>query len=100
MVNFTRKKCRSKSNLLKKKCSISDQVQVRSQNRQNDHFGGVGQTHFFSLKKKLIMVFFGVKFTSDYYDFAIISNLNLDQSQKSKKPIFLSFFRLLTVVPK
>ena len=42
--------------------------QVRSKNRKNDHFGGVGQTKiFFFVKNKLIVVFFGVKLAENYY---------------------------------
>ena len=48
----------------------------------------------------LITVFFGVEFTGDYRDVAIISTLFPDHSQSSKNPNFSSFFLLLTVVPK
>ena len=44
--------------------------------------------------------FFGVKFDGDYYYVAIISILYWDHSQKSEKPNFWYFFRLLTVIPK
>ena len=44
--------------------------------------------------------FFGVKFTGDYRSVAIIRTLFRDHRQKSKKPNFSSFFRLLTVIPK
>ena len=43
---------------------------------------------------------FGVKFTGDYRSIAIIPILFRDHRQKSKKPNFSSFFRLLTVIPK
>ena len=46
------------------------------------------------------MVFFGVEFTLDNRDVAIIPTLFRDHRQKSKKPIFSSFFLLLTVIPK
>ena len=55
---------------------------------------------FFFRKKKLIIVFFGVEFTGDYRDVAIISTLFVDHSQNSKNPNFPSFFRLLTVILK
>ena len=42
--------------------------------------------------KKLIIVFFGVKYTGDYGDVAIISTLFRDHSQQWKKPNFSSFF--------
>ena len=57
--------------------------QVRSQNRQNDDFGGVGEKKKFR-GKKLIILFFGVKFTEDYYDITIIPYLFRDHSEKSK----------------
>ena len=63
---------------------------MRSQNRQNDHFG-MSDGMFFSRKKKLILVFFGVKFDVDYHDVAIIPTLFRDHRQKSKKPNFSSF---------
>ena len=47
---------------------------------------------FFLWKKKLIIVFFGVKFTGDYRNVAIISTLFRDHSQNSEKPNFSSFF--------
>ena len=55
---------------------------------------------FFFVKKKLFIEFFGVKFTEEYYDVAIILQLFRDHSQKSKKRNFSSFFRLSTVIPK
>ena len=50
----------------------------------------VGQNFFCG--KKLIIVFFSVKYTGDYRDVAIISTLFRDHSQKSKKLNFSSFF--------
>ena len=48
--------------------------------------------------------FIGVKFTGDYRSVAITPTLFRDHRQKSKKPNFSSFFRLLTrnnyVIPK
>ena len=63
-------------------------------------FWDVGPIFFFLWKKKLIIVFFGVKFNGDYRNVAIIPILFRDHRQKSKKPNFSSFFRLLTVIPK
>ena len=45
-------------------------------------------------------MFFGVEFTVDYRDVAIISSSFRDHRQKSKKPIFSWFFLLLTVIPQ
>ena len=47
---------------------------------------------FFFCGKKLIIVFFRVKYTGDYGDVAIISPLFRDHSEKWKKPNFSSFF--------
>ena len=44
--------------------------------------------------------FFGVKFTGDYRNVAIIPTLFRIHSQNLKKPNFSSFFLLLTVIPK
>ena len=63
-------------------------------------FWDVGRKFFFLWKKKLIIEFFGVKFTGDSRDVAIISTLFRHHSRKSKKPNYSSFFRLLTVIPK
>ena len=59
-----------------------------------------GGIFFFLWKKKLTIGFFGVKFTRDYRNVAIISTLFRDHSQNSKKSNFSSFFLLLTVIPK
>ena len=45
-------------------------------------------------------MFFGVKFTGDYRNLGIIPKFFRDQRQKSKKPNFSLFFRVLTVIPK
>ena len=74
--------------------------QVRSENRENDHFRMSNEIFFFLYKQKLITVFFGVKFTGDYHNVAIIPTLFRDHRQTSKKPICSSFFLLLTVNPK
>ena len=55
---------------------------------------------FFLWKRKILIVFFGVEFTGDYRDVAIISTLFRDRSQNSKNPNFSSFFLLLTVITK
>ena len=55
---------------------------------------------FFLWKKKFNLVFFAVKFTEGYRNVEIIPTLFRDHRQKSKKPNFSSFFRLLTVIPK
>ena len=55
---------------------------------------------FFFLDKKLIIVCFGVKFTGDYRNVAIIPILLRDHRQKSRKPNCSSFYRRLTVIPK
>ena len=90
----------SKLNFEKKK--IFDPLkgsQVRSQKRKTTIWD-VGRIFFFLWEKKLTIVFFGVKFTGDYRNVAIISTLFRDHSQKSKKPNFISFFLLFTVIPK
>ena len=66
---------------------------------ENYHFG-MSDEIFFLWKKKLIIVFFGVKFTGVYRNIAITSTLFRDHSQNSKKPNFSLFFALLTVTPK
>ena len=59
---------------------------------ENDHFG-MADGIFFLWKKKLILVFYGVKFDGDCRDVAIISTLFRDHRQNSKKKqIFHSFF--------
>ena len=60
----------------------------------------VGRIFFFFMEKKFIIVFFGLTFTGDYRNVAIIPTLFRDHRQKSKKPIFSCFFLLLTVIPK
>ena len=67
---------------------------------ENAHFGMSDGIFFFLWKKKLIVVFFGVKFTGDYRDVAIISLLLLDHSKNSKNPNYSSFFLLLTMITK
>ena len=51
-------------------------IRFRDVNRRNDYFGGIGQTIFF-VEKKLIVVFFRVKFIGDYCHVAIILILNI-----------------------
>ena len=43
---------------------------------------------------------FEVKLAGDYRNVAIIPTLFRDHRQESKNPNFLSFFRLLTAIPK
>ena len=70
--------------------------QVWSQNRKTTILGC--RTKFFFLwKKKLIVAFFGVKFTGVYRNIVITPTLFRDHGQNSKKPNFSSFFILLTV---
>ena len=99
-VNFTPKNHTSKLNFEKKKFFYSRKgSQVRSQNRKTTILWYRTEV-FFLWKKKLIIRFFGVKFTRDYNNVAIIPTLFRDHSRNSKKPNFSSFFRLLTVIPK
>ena len=62
-------------------------------------FWDVGRNLFF-VEKKLIIVFFGVKFTGDYHNVAIIPTLFRDHRKKVKNPIFSLFFLFLTVITK
>ena len=66
---------------------------------ENVHFR-MSDGIFFFVEKKLIIVFFAVKFTGNYRNVAIISTLFRDHRQKSKKPIFSSVFVLLNVIHK
>ena len=99
-VNVTLKNYKSKLNFMKKKFFDSQKgSQVWSQNRKTTDLGC--RTEFvFLCKKKFIIIFFGVKFTGDYGNVAIIPTLFRDHRQKSKKPNFSLLFRLLTVFPK
>ena len=54
---------------------------------ENDHFVMSDGICFF-WKKKLIVVFFGVKFTGDYRNVEIMPILCRDHRQKSRKPNF------------
>ena len=90
----------SKLNFEKKKFSIPERLSGSVSTLENDHFAMSDGIFFFFCGKNLIIVFFRVKVTEDYRDVAIISRLFRDQSQKSKKPNFSSFFLLLTVIPK
>ena len=98
-VNFTPKNYTSKFNLRKKNFRFPKGVSGSISKLINDHFvmsAGI----FFFVEKKLIIVFFGVKFTGDYHNVAVIPTLFRDHRQKSKKPIFSLFFLLLTVITK
>ena len=100
-VNFTPKNYTSKLNFEKNKFSIPERGFRFGLKIGNRPFWDVGRNFFFfSWKKKLIIVFFKVKFTGDYRSVAIIPTLFRDHRQKLKKPIFASFFLLLTVIPK
>ena len=90
----------SKLNFDKKKFRFLKGVSGSFSKSENDHFGMSDGIFFFFWKKKLIIVFFGVEFTGDYHDVAIIPTLFRDHSQNLKKPNFSSFFLLLTVIPK
>ena len=48
----------------------------------NEHFGMSDEIFFFLWKKKLTIVFFGVKFTGDYRNVAIFPSLFRDHRQK------------------
>ena len=78
----------SKLNFEKKNFRFPKGVSGSVSKSENDHFGMSAGIFFFSWKKKLIVVFFGVKFTGDYRNVAIISTLFRDHSQNSKKPNF------------
>ena len=99
-VSFTPKNYTSNLNFEKKKFSTPERGFRFGSRSENDHFGMSDGIFFFLWKKKLIIVFFGVKFTGDYRNVAIIPTLFRDHRQKSKKPNFSLFFRLLTVIPK
>ena len=70
-MNFTLKNYKSKLNLEKKKISIPERVSGSISKSINDHFG-MSDGIFSLWKKKLIIVFFGVEFTGDYRDVAIM----------------------------
>ena len=89
----------SKLNFEKKNFRFPKRVSGSVLKSENDHLGMSDEIFFFR-KTKLIIVFYGVEFTGDYRDVAIISTLFRDHSQKSKKPNFPSFFLLLTVILK
>ena len=99
-VNFTPKNYTSKLNFEKKIFLIPERGFRFGLKIGKRPFWDVGRNFLFCGKKKLITLFFVVKFTGDYRDVAIISSLFRDQSQNSKKPNFSMFFRLLTVIPK
>ena len=89
----------SNLNFKKKKFPFLKGVSVSVSKSENDHFG-MSDGFFFLWEKKLTIVFFGANFTGDYRNVVIISTLFPDHRQNSKKPYFLSFFRLFTVIPK
>ena len=65
--------------------------QVLSQNRKTT-IVGCWTEFFFWWKKKLMIELFGVKFTGDYHNVAIIPTVFRDHRQKSKNRIFHRFF--------
>ena len=94
-VNFIPKNYMSKLNFEKKKFSIPERGLRFGLKIGKRPFCDVGRNFFFFWgEKKLVIVFFGVKFTGDYRNVAIISTLFRDHSQNSKKPNFSSFFQL------
>ena len=99
-VNFTPKNYTSKLNFEKKKFSIPERGLRFGLKIGKRPFCDVGRNFFFLWKIKLIIVFFGVKFTGDDRNVAIIPTLFRDHIQNSKKPNFSSFFRLLIVIPQ
>ena len=76
----------------KKNCRFPKGVSGSVSKSENDHFGMLGGILFFLWKKKLIIVFFGVKFNGDYDNVAIISTLFRDHSENSKKTEFFIVF--------
>ena len=90
-VKFTPKNYSSKLNLGKKKFSIPERGLRLGLKMGKQPFCDVGRNFFCG--KKLIIVFFRVKYTGDYRDVAIITTLFRYHSQKWKKPSFSSFFR-------
>ena len=83
----------------KKNCRFPTGVSGSVSKSRKRLFWDVGR-NLFLWKKKLIVVFFGVKFTGDYHNVAIIPTLFRHHGQNSKKPNFSLFFLLLTVIPK
>ena len=90
----------SKLNFEKKKFRFPKGFSDAVSKSENEHLGMSDGIFFFFWKKKWIIVFFGVEFTGDYRNVAIILTLFRDLSQNSKKPNFSSFFRLYTMIPK
>ena len=94
-MNFTPKKYTSKLNFEKKKITIPERRFRFALKIGIRPFWDVGRI-FFLWKKKLTIVFFGVKFTGDYRNVAIISTFLRDHSQNSRKnQIFHRFFDFL-----
>ena len=79
----------------KRNCRFPKGVSGSVSKSENDHFG-MSDGIFFLWKKKLIIVFFAVKFTGDHHNVAIIPTLFRDHRQKSTKPNFSSFFDFWT----
>ena len=68
----------SKLNFEKKNVRFPKGVSGSVSKSENDHFGMSDGIFFFLFKRKFIIVFFGVKFTGDYRNVAIISTLFRD----------------------
>ena len=98
-ANFTLKNYTSKLNFEIKNFRFPKGVSGSVSKSRKRPFWDIGR-NFFLWKSKIIIVFFGVNFTGEYRNVAIIPTLLRDHRQKSKKPNFLLFFRLLTVIPK
>ena len=89
-MNFTLKNYTSKLNFGNKKFSIPERGLRFDLKIDKRPFWDVGRNFFFFVGKKVDHSLFGVKFTGDYRNVAIIPSLFRNHSQKSKN--FLSFF--------
>ena len=98
-MNFTLKNYTNKLNFEKKNFRFPEGFSVSVLKSENDNFG-MSDGIFFFWKKKVLIVFFMVKFTGDYRNVAIISTLFRDHSQNSKKTEFFIVFSTFTVIPK
>ena len=74
-VNFTLKNYTNKSNFEKKKFSIPERGLRFDLKIDKRPFWDVGRNFFSLWKKKFTIRFFGVKFTGDYRNVAIIPSL-------------------------
>ena len=99
-MNFTLKNYTSKLNFEEKKFLIPERGLRFDLKIDKPPFWDVRRNFFFFVEKKVDHSLFGVKFTEDYHDVGTIPTLFRNHRQKSKKPIFSSFFLLLTVITK